>query len=141
VGRQELVHLVEVVVPELLAREALQHDQHPERRDEADQRRRPAHEPQDPVLDHQPEQRREQHRSGDRRANRPAMIVDERQEAEERGEHRDGAVREVDDPGPAVDEDDALGEQRVRRTRPEAEDRELNCLGHRRSAVRQCAVT
>ena len=33
-------------------------------------------------------------------------------------------------PGAAVDEDDALREQRVRRTRAESEDRELNCLGH-----------
>jgi hypothetical protein len=39
-------------------------------------------------------------------------------------------VREVDDPGAAIDEDDALREQRVRRTGPESEDRELNCLGH-----------
>ena len=55
-------------------------------------------------------------------------------------EHRDGAVREVDDPGAAIDEDDALGEQRVRRARPESEDRELNCLGHgslRRSSTRR----
>ena len=58
------------------------------------------------------------------------MVLDEGQEAEERAEHRDGAVREVDDPGAAVDEDDALREQRVRRTRPESEDRELNCLSH-----------
>ena len=77
-----------------------------------------------------PEQRGEQHRDRDRRPDRPAVILDERQEAEERAEHRDGAVREVDDPGPAVDEDDALCEQRVRRTGAESEDRELNCLGH-----------
>ena len=63
--------------------------------------------------------------------------LDERQEAEERAEHRDRAIREVDDPGPAVDEHDALCEQRVRRTRPESEDRELNCLSHARSVGRQ----
>ena len=40
VGRQELVDLVEVGVPELLAGETLEHDQHAERRDQADQRRR-----------------------------------------------------------------------------------------------------
>ena len=66
----------------------------------------------------------------DRRPDRPAVLLDERQEAEERAEHRDGAVREVDDPGAAIDEDDALREQRVRRARAESEDRELNCLGH-----------
>ncbi len=39
VGGEELVDLVEVVVPELLARETLEHDQHSERRDEAHERR------------------------------------------------------------------------------------------------------
>ena len=76
------------------------------------------------------EQCGEQHRDRDRRPDRPTVVLDQRQEAEERAEHRDGAVREVDDPGPAVDEDDALREQRVRRTGAESEDRELNCLGH-----------
>ena len=130
VGREELIHLVEVVVPELLARQSLEHDQHAERRDQSDQRRRAAHEAQDPVLDRDAEQCCDQHRDRDRRADRPTVVPDQRQEAEERAEHRDGAVREVDDPGPAVDEHDALREQRVRRTRPESEDRELNCLSH-----------
>src|SRR5207253_9448262 len=60
----------------------------------------------------------------------PAVVIDQRQEAEERGEHRDRTVREVDDPRPAVDEHDALREQRVRRARPESENRELDCLSH-----------
>ena len=143
-GGQELVDLVEVVVPELLPGETLEHDQHSERRDEADERRGRPHEAEDAVLDDDTEERREQHRDRDRRPDRPAVVLDERQEAEERAEHRDGAVREVDDPGPAVDEDDALREQRVRRTRAESEDRELNCLGHdslRRSSSAVTAVT
>ena len=129
-GGQELVDLVEVVVPELLARETLEHDQHSERRDQAHQRCSRAHEPEDAVLDEDADERREQHCDRDRRPDRPPVVLDERQEAEERSEHRDGAVREIDDPGAAIDEDDALREQRVRRARAEPEDRELNSLGH-----------
>ena len=140
VGGQELVDLVEVVVPELLPGEPLEHDQHAERRDEADERGGRAHEAQDAVLDDDTEERGEQHGDRDRRPDRPAVVLDQRQEAEEGAEHRDGAVREVDDARTAVDEDDALCEQRVRRTGAESEDRELNCLGHdslRRSSTRR----
>ena len=129
-AEQELVDLVEVGVPELLTGDALQDDQHAERGHQPDQRRGVPHEAQDPVLDHDAEQRGEQHRDRDRELHRPSVLLDERQEAEERREHRDGAVREVDDPRPAVDEHDALREQRVRRARAEAEDRELECLSH-----------
>jgi hypothetical protein len=130
VRRQELVDLMEVVVPELLPREALEHDQHAERGHEAHERCGLAHEPQDAVLDDEPEQGREHDRHRDRCPHGPPVVADQREEAEEGGEHGDGAVREVHDPGPAVDEHDALREQRVRRTRPESEDRELDRLSH-----------
>ena len=45
-------------------------------------------------------------------------------------EHRDATVSEVDDARAAVDQHDALREQRVRRTGAETEDRELDRLGH-----------
>jgi len=55
-----------------------------------------------------------------------------------RTDHRHRGVREVEDRGASVDQQDALGEQRVRRARTEAEDRELNDRLHRevRSARR-----
>jgi hypothetical protein len=127
---EELVDLVELGVPELLPRETLQHDQDTERRDEAHDRRGGAHEPQDAVLDGDAEDGGQQHRDRDRGLDGPPALFDERQEAEERGEHRDAAVREVHDARPAVDEDDALREQRVRGAGPQAEDRELNGLRH-----------
>ena len=127
---EELVDLVEVAVPELLTRESLEDDQHTEGGDEPHERRGGAHEAEDAVLDGDAEQRGQENGDRDRGPDRPSVFFDQREEAEERREHRDRAVREVDDAGAAVDENDALRQQCVCRSRAETEDRELDGLGH-----------
>ena len=134
--REELVDLVEVAVPELLTGQPLEHDQHAECRDKSHERRGGAHEAEDAVLDREPQQSGKEYGNGNRCFHRPPVLLDQREEAEERREHRDRAVREVDDPRAAVDEDDALREQRVRRAGAETEDGELDRLGHWPSSAR-----
>ena len=102
-----------------------------DRRDDPNDRRGAPQRAEDRLLERERHRAGRQHRDDERGKCRPTPIAHQVDEREVRRERPDGALREVDQTGAAVDEHRTLREQRVRCTRAEPDDQELQERLHR----------
>ena len=108
----------------------LDRDQHTERGDHADQRAGPSQRSHDHPVGERPEEARPGNAHDRRRQERPAVLLVQLPLHEDAGDGR-CAERKVQDPGAAVDHDQALGGKGVQRADAQTQQRESDDLVHR----------